>query len=396
MPYRVRAARLVESLIKRNNNAQRGVRATLRDGGVCLALPTELPLQGDARWLQTLSHSQGDLLQRLILLLWFALFLGGVRPLYAQATAADNTTSQALLAEVAQLRQVLTALKLSAAEQDAYAALLDRSDRAAHAGHLFLSLHILQAAAPVITGYEFSRAQHALAQSGLAAFEQEWRRLGPVLAARQRKLATTAALPLAVQAFSERALTQVQPTYQASLLYGQETSVENGLFYLGLAQGHLAFAAFCRQLKFAPRAAALAPTPAAELAALEKEVLAAYRQFDTPEQHSNFIRVNSLLKQAQDLARERRVRGAWLQVLEARRAFVPITQTTATQSAAELRTQSADYRAQLARATTDESLGWLYWQMAETALATDDLKQAQVILQHILPRCLKSQTRNKR
>jgi hypothetical protein len=336
-------------------------------------------------------------LQRLSFIIWLALALSsGAREMRAQTAPPAAATGQAILTEAARLKQVLAALNLPAAEQDSYAALLDRSTRAARAGHFFLSLHILQAAAPIIAGLEFKQEQLAIQQGGLAVFEQEWRRRGPELAARQRKLSAPSKLPLVIQAFSERALTQVQPTYQASLLYGQETSVENGLFYLGLAHAHLAFAAFCRQLKFAPGAAAWRPAPAPELAAVEKAVLAAYRQFDSPEQHGAFIRVNSLLKQAQDLARERRGCGAWLLALEARRALVPIIQTAAPPSAAVLRIQSERYHTQLSRAQTDHSLGWLYWQMADTALATDDLKQAQVILQQILPRYFQSLTRSKR
>lgn len=295
--------------------------------------------------------------------------------------------------EIKRLNERLTALKLSAAEQESVSSLLSRSERAVEADHLFLSLHILQYAVTTLAGYEFQHTH----DKDKATLEREWQHLGPVLVARQRRLLPMPRQPLAVQAVVERSLTQVQPNYQASLMYGQEAGVESGLFYMGLAQGQLDFVSFCRTLQFAPPASTTIPAPTAELAAMEADVLTAYRQFDTPAQHSTFIRVNSLLKVAQDLARERRFSGVWLQVLEARRALVGLQVSDAEKrSTADLRSQSESVRTQLDKSTVDHSLGWLYWQMAEAALATDDLKQANAILHHVLPRYFQSQTRNKR
>jgi hypothetical protein len=317
----------------------------------------------------------------------------------AQPTRHSNhTAAGAISAEISRLKGVLAALKLSAAEAESFNTLLSRSERAAQSGHIFLSLHLLQYAVPSIAGTEYMKAKTETGKGGLPAFEQEWQRFGTELAARQRKLVIAQRLPLAVQAVIERSLTQVQPNYQASRLYGAESSVENGLYYLGLVKGQLDFVAFCRSLKFdAPAAAKPLPSFAPELAEMEKEVLAAYRQFDTPEQHGAFIRVNSSLKIAQDLERERRYSGAWLQGLEARRALTAMNVTTAeNRTAAALRAQSESFRAQLTNPRTDHSIGWLYWQMAEAALATDDLKQANVVLHHVLPLYFKSMTRNKR
>lgn len=301
-----------------------------------------------------------------------------------------------ITAEAQRLKGVLASLKLSAADVESVSSLLSRSERAAQSGHAFLSLHILQYAATTLGGYEFMQAKAEIGKAGMAAFEQEWRRLGPELAEGQRKLSAARRWPLAAQAVVERSLTQSQPTYQSSLLYGRETSVENGLFYLGLAKAHLDFVAFCRGLKFAGAAPRPLRSPAPELAELEKEVLAAYRKYDTPDQHSAFIRVNSQLKLAWDLERERRHSGAWLQALEARRSLVPITVTIAEdRSAAALRAQSEAVRAQLSKASTDHSLGWLYWQMAEEAQTRNDLKQANTILSHVLPLYFDSLTGSK-
>ncbi len=61
----------------------------------------------------------------------------------ARHTNNDSTTSR-ISAEISRLKGVLAALKLSAAEEESFSSLLSRSERAAQAGHIFLSLHILQ------------------------------------------------------------------------------------------------------------------------------------------------------------------------------------------------------------------------------------------------------------
>jgi hypothetical protein len=325
------------------------------------------------------------------------LFLALLPHSWAQSSQpARAPNAAAILAEVGQSKTQLEALKLSAGEAENVASLLNRSERAAQAGYTFLGLHLLQYAKPLLTAYTYVKAQTAKGKMALPAFEQEWRRLGPELSAQQRQFRLMPKLPVAVQAIWERALTQVQPNYQASLLYGQEAGIENGLFYMGLAQGQLEFLTFCRTLKFAAPAASPLPPPAAELAATEADVLAAYQKLDSPEQHTAFIRVNSALKVAQDLAQEQRSKGVWLQVLEARRSLTAIlVTTTENRAATDLRAHSETVRAQLAKANTDQSLGWLYWQLAETALATNDLKSANAILHHVLPRYFQAQ-RNKR
>ncbi len=331
------------------------------------------------------------------LILSWLLSLGICAVALAQA-ASPSANAAALLAEVQRCKGVLVALKLSKDEQQNYDALLARAERAAQAEHVYLSLHILQNVAPVLGGYEFQQAKADIGKAGQAAFDEEWRRVGAVLTLRQRRLAAVPRpplrLPLFVQAVLERSLTQVQPNYQASPLYGQQTSLEYGLFYLGLAQAQMDFATFCRRLEVAAAAAPLR-SPASALAAMEQAVLDAYRQFDTPAQHSAFIRVNSLLKIAQDLTQERRTSGVWLQTLEARRALTAILVADAeNQSAADLRTQNAAVRARLTQAGGDQSLGWFYWQMAEAALVTEDLKQANAILRHVLPDYFNALTRN--
>jgi hypothetical protein len=342
----------------------------------------------------------------LLLLLMLTCLPGGrAQPLPRVVKPADHLTqsaaSKAILAETRRVQTVLAGLNLSGSEQESYAAQLSRVERAAQSGHVYFSLHVLQTVAPILSGYAFQQAQAVSAPGGMPAFEQVWQRLGGELAARQRQLKRPRRLPLAVQAVLERALTQVQPNYQSSRLYAQQTNVANGQFYLGLAQAELDFALFCHGLKFdsagtPPPVRSLAP----DLAALEREVLLAYRQAGASDQQGTFIRLNASLKVAQDLEHERLYRGAWLQTLEVWRALLPVkTKSAGPPSAEALQAESEALRARLTQGHTDHSLGWLYWQMAQAALArgkADDLPPAQVILQQVLPRYFQFQTRSKR
>jgi hypothetical protein len=63
-----------------------------------------------------------------------------------------------------------------------------------------------------------------------------------------------------------------------------------------------------------------------------------------------------------------------------------------------LKSLSESFRAQLSGGKTDHSVGWLYWQMAQTALESgdvNDLKQASMILRLVAPRYFKYMERLK-
>jgi hypothetical protein len=198
----------------------------------------------------------------------------------------------------------------------------------------------------------------------------------------------------------ERALTQVQPHYQSGRLYGEQWTVEAGLFYLGRSKAQLEFALFCRGLDAvasgaAPSLRSLAP----ELEELEREVMQAYRRLGEADQDNTFIRINASLKVAQDLERERRFGGALLQYLEVFRALEAVNSMPAEGLAPDaLKSLSESFRAQLSGGKTDHSVGWLYWQMAQAALESGNLnerKQAAVILNHVAPRYFKYMARLK-
>jgi len=307
-----------------------------------------------------------------------------------------DRTGASIAAEAMRLKGVLASLKLPDADSEIYVSAFNRVERARQSGYVFLSLFLLHPSAATLPAIEYQKAKADIEKGGLEALDREWKRLGGELAENERRLTAAPArrAPLAVQAMLERALTQVQPHYQSGRLYGQQTTIDAGLFYLGRAKAQLEFALFCRGLD----AAASGPAPslrslAPELEELENEVMQAYRRLGAVDKDNTFIRINASLKVAQDLERERRFSGALLQYLEVFRALEAVNSTPAESLAPDaLKSLSESFRAQLSDGKTDHSVGWLYWQMAQTALESgdaNDLKQAAVILHHVAPRYFK-------
>ena len=342
--------------------------------------------------------------KRVVFTALFTILAFGVRVQSLSAHSGDQAGAS-IAAEAFRLKGVLASLKLPAAEQETFTTQFNRIERAVQAGHVFLSLYLLQQPASLLPAYEYQKTKTEVEKSGLEAFEQEWRRLGSELNGKERRLTAAPAhrLPLAVKAIIERSLTQVQPHYQSGRLYGQQTTVDSGLFYLGLAKAQLEFALFCRSLDVAAAGAA-APlrSLAPELEALEREVLEAYRRLGATDKQSTFIRINASLKVAQDLEKEQRFSGALLQYLEVCRALDAVGSAPAESSAPDaLNPQSESFRAQLSGSRMDHSIGWLYWQMAQAAMepgggGVNDQRGAAVILHRVLPRYFKYMARVKR
>jgi hypothetical protein len=313
-----------------------------------------------------------------------------------------DKTGALIAAEATRLKGVLASLKLPDADSEVYAGHFSRVERARQSGHVFLSLFLLHTSAATLPAIEYQKAKTDVEKGGLEALEREWKRLRGELAEKERRLTASPARrsPLVVQAMLERALTQVQPHYQSGRLYGEQWTVEAGLFYLGRSKAQLEFALFCRGLDAvasgaAPSLRSLEP----ELDELEREVTRTYRLLGAADQDNAFIRINASLKVAQDLERERRFSGALLQYLEVLRALEAVNSMPAERLAPDaLKSLSESFQAQLSGGKTDHSVGWLYWQMAQSALESgdaNDRKQAAVILHNVAPRYFKYMARLK-
>jgi hypothetical protein len=204
-----------------------------------------------------------------------------------------------------------------------------------------------------------------------AAFEAEWARMGRVIPGALQAPAPTVLAgvnPAALRAMGEAAAGQVRVYYEASLEYGQSTTPDSGLFYLGAAQARSRFVDLSRRLT----RPSLLPPPrvrslAVELDVLENEMLAAYRPPASIDRHPDFINASATLKEARELDQAGLHHGALLRYLQAAQRFAMIRGTSldAAGAAGALR----EHEARLAREKVDHTLGRLFLETAQADLA---------------------------
>lgn len=315
----------------------------------------------------------------------FAFFLG--------ATCLAQTQSDQIANEIARLKQTLP--ELAESDAAAYRPLLLQAEQDLKADRALASLFRLQRIVPQLAALRYRATHKEIETRGLPALDATWQRLGPELTAREKRLAAMpdARTTLVTRALAEAALTRVKPLYQAARLYAREDTVGSGLYYLGQAAGYLDFALYCRRLTFSPTRPSWTPRSlAAELAELEKDILAAYGKADVAAQQSLYNQLNATLKTAQELNQERRYSGALFQYLEARRVLALLQAPAAPPELTELQSKSAAFQTQLAARNRDDSLARMYWEVAQSALASttpDNLQQAALILNAVLPRYFK-------
>ena len=296
-----------------------------------------------------------------------------------------------------QLEGGLPALPLSEEERRQRAAEIQAVKDALDAGHLYAALYRLHPVYVELQAQQYVGARAGLKKGPTQAFEQEWRRLGRELDRDRRlfKPAASSRAPAAVQALAESAFSQVAPYHQSGRLYGLNTEIQYGLYYLGRAPGSLSFARLCQasspdrtqpQLRLR--------SLQAELSRLEADVLKAYRQADLRTQEPSYIRVNVTLKVATELDRAAMYAGALHKLLEAVMFFASITtQSGDVRDLARLQEEATEAKAKLA-GRADHSIGQMYLEIAEGALRQaasgarkeENLKLATIVFGSVLPR----------
>jgi hypothetical protein len=237
------------------------------------------------------------------------------------SSAPDDPLRAGIAREAAFLRSPATAGPAWAEARRDNLALLARAERDRRAGRLPLASYRLAAVRAGLAVTSYLSRRPAAQRNDPAAFAAEWERMGGVLRA-DLEMPSAAALdgvePAALRALGEAALPQVGIYYRASLDYGQSTTPDSGLYYLGTAQAQREVAAACRELS---RPTPLRPPPlrplGRELAALEAELLAAYRPPASIDRHGEFITASSILKEARELDWAGLRHGALLRYLQA-------------------------------------------------------------------------------
>jgi hypothetical protein len=305
-----------------------------------------------------------------------------------------QNSSQQIAAEIARLKHVLVVLPESD-DAAAFRPVLEQAEQDVHANRPLAALFRLQRSAAQLDAMQYRATHKEIETRGIEAFGGDWQQLGSELAAREKQLA---ALPRArsnavAHAFAEASLTKVKPLYQAAKLYAREDTIASGLYYLGQSLGLLDFALYCRRLPLTSTRPVLALRSfAPELAELEKDVLTAYSKADVTAQQGLYNQLHATLKTAQDLNRERRYAGALFQYLEAQRVLNLLKPSAAAPAITDLQNKSAAFQTQLAARKRDNSLALLYWEVAQSALASgspDNLPMAAIILNEVLPRYFK-------
>jgi hypothetical protein len=307
-----------------------------------------------------------------------------------------------LAAGVERARELAASSGLGEAEAKGLADRIACAESAMRAGRRLLALHRLRSPFVEAGAFAYAHAKAGVAKAGPAAFEREWRRLGGEIRARERRLAgANGALPAAARAMIQAARGQSAPYYQSGRLYGLNASLDSGLFYSGLGPSYLDYALVCGRMPpvsggTAFRFVSVAP----RIAALEAETVRAYDRADAAGR-TKFIDVNATLKLASELDRRGWYEGALYSYLEAALAFALLTEPAPTPGRVEA--LGADVRAAAARLAAggaDHSIGVVFLQSAESALAgecagqAEGEKRAAALVDRVLPRYFEYVTRS--
>lgn len=303
---------------------------------------------------------------------------------------------------ITRLEKVLSSLSLPEGDAKRLGGEFEEAKRALGAGHLFYGLYKLQAAWAEVQTREYLKAKSAIGKEGTEAFETEWKRLGLVLDEKEKQFAGDALRrsPAAVRALAESSLTQVRPYYQSGRLYGLNTTIDDGLYYLGLSPALLDYALFCQSLTFGQASPDLKLGPLSDaLAALESETLRSFRKAEADGQYQQndtqrlrYIRTNVTLKMAAELNQEKRTAGAFHKYLEAT-YYLGLAENATPGDLPRLKSQSEAFAARLNNSKFDHSIGRLYWELAQASLmraeagqpGSDEQKRASVLLEKVLP-----------
>jgi hypothetical protein len=271
---------------------------------------------------------------------------------------------------------------------------LVRAAEALRDGRRWLALYRLSVAREPLVAASYVAERPPEESKDLAAFEAAWTRVGGELRS-DLVPPTSDALaglrPAAMRAFGEAALAQVRGYYESSLEYGQNTMPKYGLYYLGSARAQRELVELLRGM---PAPAAPLPSPPlrsldAELAALEAEVLAAYRPPASIDKHREFIIASSAIKMARELDQGGLRYGALLRYLQAVLRSAPLRTEPPALNPGALRARLRELDARLAAGPFDHSLGRFFLELAEAEGASTDAQgpaTAAAVVDRVFPR----------
>jgi hypothetical protein len=263
-------------------------------------------------------------------------------------------------------------------------------------GNSYLTLYTIRTCQLELASLAYAEAKSDLSTKGSEAFAAEWQQLGNTLVEKEKALSDrTSKVPAVIVALADVSQSQARPYYQSGRLYALNSNMAEGLYYLGLAPANLDFAILCRGLHLSrpKKATTEFRSPQPELIKLETVALRTYKTADVNAQQSQYSRLNSNLKMAAELIKDKMYEGALLKYLELKLYFGLIITTAEKEDLEHLRARTKEADKMLNSERVDHSIGLLFWQMADRSLnppgkaepSTAQIKRAVVILDQVLP-----------
>lgn len=325
-----------------------------------------------------------------------------------EASTATRPIAESLQAEVARERKSLEDLTPSPfvdAERPRLRGLLDDAEALLKAGRVNVALETLASAGPGVAA--ISRASTGWDDSGkgsgkgIDALKKEWETVGAELKAGRAKFPSTSpgGQPLFIRALAEQSLGQIDEHHAVAVDYGRVSGVTSGAYYLGRAEGQLAFALFLSGLRAKEARTSIAlPSFAEPIARIEDEIVSAYAKPGSTAQHTNFIIANSSLKLAKELNRHGLFAGALVTGLRSLFALGLATLSVpAADREAGLSAKLDEFAAAFKSAEEDRSIGLAFVEKAQVALEKSraggeagdrERVRAAAIAELVLPRYL--------
>ncbi|MCM2270103.1 MAG: hypothetical protein NDJ75_08375, partial [Thermoanaerobaculia bacterium] len=305
-----------------------------------------------------------------------ALALGAVSPSAALAASSGDPLGEAIHGWQERIRTTTPGDDEAKQARESATLYLGHAERALADGQRWLALSRLALVWNMLEAADYRSAVPGELRTQMAGLEAEWRRLAPELGPEGAVAARPdfAGVPAAARAVGEAAWAEVPVYYAASLDYGENTAPEYGLYYLGAAKAQLDLARLAARLRApAPAGAALAPrSVAAELEALESELLAAYRPPLSVEAHPVFIRISALVKAARELDAQGLHHGALYKLLDARMRLSRLQHPGRALSADDAQREALRISTELTATHVDASLAELFLETAVFSAADPD------------------------
>jgi hypothetical protein len=262
-------------------------------------------------------------------------------------------------------------------------------------GNYYLSLYTIRTCWLELGSQSYAASKAEVQKKGMDAFEEEWRQLGLALTEKENRLSGPAGKRVTGVALGLAQVSQIQarPYYQSGRLFALNSSLAEGLYYLGRAPANLDFAIYARGLNFSEGKSLLTlRSVEPELTKFETAVIRTYKSADVRNQQAQYNRLNSNLKVAGELNRASMFEGALIKYLESKLYFGLIVTTAEKVDLQHLQERSKEVGKQLKSGKSDQSIALLFWQMSEMALnpakslpTEAQIKRAAVILDSVLP-----------